>query len=72
MSVTGLYSYISMDECFLQCAMEENCLGTEAYRIRKEDPNFAMATRRLLRYTLKSLADIFAWPRRLADYKTCK
>merc|ERR1711884_175336 len=36
---------------FLQCAMEENCLAAEAYRMRRENPNFTLETRRLLRFT---------------------
>ena len=30
--------------------MEENCLGSEAYRLRRENPDFSLETRRLLRY----------------------
>lgn len=36
---------------FFQCAMEENCLAEEAYRMRRENPNFTLETRRLLRFT---------------------
>ena len=35
---------------YLQCAMEENCLASEAYRIRHENPDFSLETRRLLRF----------------------
>ena len=31
--------------------MEENCLAEEAYRMRRENPNFTLETRRLLRFT---------------------
>ena len=41
----------------LQCAMEENCLAPEAYRLRRENPNFSLETRRLLRFTT-SIANI--------------
>jgi hypothetical protein len=44
---------------YFQCAMEENCLASEAYRIRKEDPNFAMATRRLMRYNIRLFSSKF-------------
>lgn len=42
---------------FLQCAMEENCLASEAYRLRRENPNFSLETRRLLRFTA-SIANV--------------
>ena len=35
----------------LQCAMEENCLASEAYRERQENPYWQQLTRRLLRFT---------------------
>ncbi|XP_044754484.1 endoplasmin-like [Coccinella septempunctata] len=39
---------------FLQCAMEENCLASEAYRIQRENPNgWHLETRRLLRFTAR-------------------
>ena len=38
-------------EFLFQCAMEENCLASEAYRLRRENPNFSLETRRLLRFT---------------------
>jgi lysyl oxidase-like protein 2/3/4 len=31
--------------------MEENCLASEAYRIRHKNPDFSLETRRLLRFT---------------------
>ncbi|GLG96781.1 Lysyl oxidase-like protein 2 [Gryllus bimaculatus] len=41
---------------FLQCAMEENCLASAAYRIQKENPgNWHLETRRLLRFTARIL-----------------
>ncbi|XP_022917947.2 lysyl oxidase homolog 3 [Onthophagus taurus] len=36
---------------YLQCAMEENCLASQAYVIQKENPNWHLETRRLLRFT---------------------
>ncbi|XP_034254950.1 lysyl oxidase homolog 3B-like [Thrips palmi] len=39
---------------FLQCAMEENCLASSAYRLKQEDPaNWHLETRRLLRFTAR-------------------
>ncbi|KAL3269225.1 hypothetical protein HHI36_008306 [Cryptolaemus montrouzieri] len=39
---------------FLQCAMEENCLSSEAYRIQRDNPNnWHLETRRLLRFTAR-------------------
>ncbi|EFA10680.1 lysyl oxidase homolog 3 [Tribolium castaneum] len=38
---------------FLQCAMEENCLASEAYKIQKEDGSWHLETRRLLRFTAR-------------------
>jgi len=35
----------------LQCAMEENCLASEAYIEQRTNPNWQMLTRRLLRFT---------------------
>lgn len=40
---------------FLQCAMEENCLSSEAYNIRNDNPQWAMEPRRLLKFTAKTL-----------------
>ncbi|KAB0795476.1 hypothetical protein PPYR_12315 [Photinus pyralis] len=36
---------------FLQCAMEENCLASHAYKIQKESSDWHLETRRLLRFT---------------------
>ena len=30
--------------------MEENCLASEAYRLRRDNPDFSLETRRLLRF----------------------
>lgn len=39
---------------FLQCAMEENCLASSAYKLKQEDPaNWHLETRRLLRFTAR-------------------
>ncbi|XP_045474566.1 lysyl oxidase homolog 2-like [Harmonia axyridis] len=39
---------------FLQCAMEENCLASEAYRIQRDNPSgWHLETRRLLRFTAR-------------------
>jgi len=39
---------------FLQCAMEENCLATSAYKLQKDDPyGWLLKTRRLLRFTAR-------------------
>lgn len=40
---------------FLQCAMEENCVSSEAYKIQKETPDWHLETRRLLKFTAKIL-----------------
>lgn len=40
---------------FLQCAMEENCLASEAYAVQKESPSWHLETRRLLRFTARIL-----------------
>lgn len=40
---------------FLQCAMEENCLASQAYAIQKESDNWHLETRRLLRFTARIL-----------------
>ena len=40
---------------FLSCAMEENCLATQAYEIQKENQNWHLETRRLLKFTAKVL-----------------
>lgn len=38
---------------FLQCAMEENCLSSAAYKIQSENPNWHLEPRRLLRFTAR-------------------
>lgn len=40
---------------FLTCAMEENCVASQAYEIQKENPNWHIETRRLLKFTAKVL-----------------
>ncbi|XP_017889391.1 lysyl oxidase homolog 2B isoform X1 [Ceratina calcarata] len=40
---------------WLQCAMEENCVASQAYRIQKESENWHLETRRLLRFTARIL-----------------
>ena len=40
---------------FLQCAMEENCLASQAYEIQKESNSWHLETRRLLRFTARIL-----------------
>lgn len=40
---------------FLQCAMEENCLASRAYEIQRDNTNWHMITRRLLKFTAKTL-----------------
>lgn len=40
---------------FLTCAMEENCLASQAYEIQKENQNWHLETRRLLKFTAKVL-----------------
>lgn len=40
---------------FLQCAMEENCLASEAYTVRNEMSSWATEMRRLLKFTAKTL-----------------
>lgn len=40
---------------FLQCAMEENCLASQAYVIQKESNSWHLETRRLLRFTARIL-----------------
>lgn len=39
----------------LQCAMEENCLASQAYQIQRDDPNWQMISRRLLKFTARVL-----------------
>lgn len=40
---------------WLQCAMEENCVASQAYRIQRESGNWHLETRRLLRFTARIL-----------------
>lgn len=40
---------------WLQCAMEENCVASQAYKIQKESDNWHLETRRLLRFTARIL-----------------
>jgi lysyl oxidase-like protein 2/3/4 len=40
---------------FLTCAMEENCLASQAYEIQKSNTNWHLETRRLLKFTAKVL-----------------
>lgn len=40
---------------FLQCAMEENCLSSEAYKIERQSDDWSTETRRLLKFTAKTL-----------------
>lgn len=61
---------------FLQCAMEENCLASQAYTIQKESPSWHLETRRLLRFTARILnagtADFRpAIPKHLWEWHTC-
>lgn len=42
---------------FLTCAMEENCLASQAYEIQKDNTNWHLETRRLLKFTAKVLND---------------
>lgn len=48
-----LSSYIEDRQLYsLQCAMEENCLASSAYRIQRDKKtNWHLQTRRLLRFT---------------------
>lgn len=40
---------------WLQCAMEENCVASRAYKIQKESDTWHLETRRLLRFTARTL-----------------
>lgn len=40
---------------FLQCAMEENCLASQAYQVQRETDQWHWETRRLLRFTARIL-----------------
>lgn len=49
-------AYVEDKEMFyLQCAMEEDCLAADAYRIRREYNDWHLYKRRLLRFTTKVL-----------------
>lgn len=61
---------------FLQCAMEENCLASEAYSIQKESAHWYYEMRRLLRFTASVLntgtADFRpAIPKHLWEWHMC-
>lgn len=40
---------------WLQCAMEENCVASQAYKVQRESANWHLETRRLLRFTARIL-----------------
>ncbi|XP_012222886.1 lysyl oxidase homolog 3 [Linepithema humile] len=40
---------------WLQCAMEENCVASQAYKVQRESENWHLETRRLLRFTARIL-----------------
>lgn len=40
---------------WLQCAMEENCVASRAYKIQRESDTWHLQTRRLLRFTARTL-----------------
>ncbi|XP_077266634.1 lysyl oxidase homolog 3 isoform X3 [Temnothorax americanus] len=40
---------------WLQCAMEENCVASQAYEMQRESENWHLETRRLLRFTARIL-----------------
>ncbi|RLU20408.1 hypothetical protein DMN91_007018 [Ooceraea biroi] len=40
---------------WLQCAMEENCVASQAYKVQRESGNWYLETRRLLRFTARIL-----------------
>ncbi|XKL66522.1 hypothetical protein PGB90_009942 [Kerria lacca] len=62
---------------FLQCAMEENCLASSAYRIQRDQKtNWYLETRRLLRFTTKITnignADFLPFvPKHLWEFHQC-
>ncbi|KAF5291677.1 hypothetical protein FQA39_LY14314 [Lamprigera yunnana] len=61
---------------FVQCAMEENCLASQAYKIQKESSQWHLETRRLLRFTAKILntgtADFKPYlPKHLWEWHMC-
>ncbi|XP_068144601.1 lysyl oxidase homolog 2B [Drosophila tropicalis] len=39
----------------MQCAMEENCVSNEAYRIQRDEPNWRYHSRRLLKFTAAAI-----------------
>ncbi|XP_058813140.1 lysyl oxidase homolog 2B-like [Topomyia yanbarensis] len=39
----------------LQCAMEENCVASQAYDIQRDNPNWHLESRRLLKFTARVL-----------------
>lgn len=60
----------------LQCAMEENCLASQAYVIKKNEPSWFTESRRLLRFTASVLnagtADFRpAIPKHLWEWHMC-
>lgn len=40
---------------WLQCAMEENCVASQAYKVQRESESWHLETRRLLRFTARIL-----------------
>ncbi|XP_032675495.1 lysyl oxidase homolog 3A-like [Odontomachus brunneus] len=60
----------------LQCAMEENCVASQAYKVQKDSANWYLETRRLLRFTARILnagtADFRpAIPKHLWEWHMC-
>ncbi|XP_014606671.1 PREDICTED: lysyl oxidase homolog 2 [Polistes canadensis] len=61
---------------WLQCAMEENCVASSAYKVQKESYNWHFESRRLLRFTARILnagtADFRpAVPKHLWEWHMC-
>lgn len=61
---------------WLQCAMEENCVASQAYQIQRDYPYWHLETRRLLRFTARILnagtADFRpAVPKHLWEWHMC-
>lgn len=61
---------------WLQCAMEENCVASRAYKVQRESYNWHLETRRLLRFTARILnagtADFRpAVPKHLWEWHMC-
>ena len=61
---------------WLQCAMEENCVASQAYKIQKESDTWHLESRRLLRFTARTLnagnADFRpAIPKHLWEWHMC-